>query len=52
MEVILREDVQELGQTGEVVNVSPGYARNYPYRKTSPFRRRGETSSSSSTRNG
>lgn len=29
MEVILREDVQDLGRTGEIVNVSPGYARNY-----------------------
>ncbi len=29
MDVILREDVVELGRTGDVVNVSPGYARNY-----------------------
>lgn len=29
MEVILREDVQDLGLTGDVVSVSNGYARNY-----------------------
>jgi large subunit ribosomal protein L9 len=29
MQLILREDVQDLGRTGDVVNVSPGYARNY-----------------------
>jgi large subunit ribosomal protein L9 len=29
MEVILREDVRDVGQTGDVVNVSRGYARNY-----------------------
>jgi len=29
MEVILREDVQDLGRTGDVVNVSRGFARNY-----------------------
>ncbi len=29
MEVILREDVPDLGIIGEVVNVKPGYARNY-----------------------
>lgn len=29
MDVILREDVQDLGQTGDVVSVSPGYARNF-----------------------
>ena len=28
-EVILREDVPNLGQTGDVVRVRPGYARNY-----------------------
>ena len=27
--VILREDVEKLGEAGEVVNVKPGYARNY-----------------------
>ena len=29
MEVILREDVEKLGNRGEVVKVAPGYARNY-----------------------
>jgi large subunit ribosomal protein L9 len=29
MEVILREDIERLGARGQVVNVSPGYARNY-----------------------
>ena len=29
MKVILREDVPHLGQPGAVVNVKPGYARNY-----------------------
>ncbi|MDF1564207.1 MAG: 50S ribosomal protein L9 [Deltaproteobacteria bacterium] len=29
MKVILREDVQHLGDVGEIVNVKPGFARNY-----------------------
>ena len=29
MEIILREDVQHLGKTGDVVKVKDGYARNY-----------------------
>jgi large subunit ribosomal protein L9 len=29
MEVILREDVEKLGSRGELVKVTPGYARNY-----------------------
>ena len=29
MEVILREDVEKLGQRGETVKVAPGYARNF-----------------------
>lgn len=29
MEVILTEDVPNLGEMGEVVNVAPGYGRNY-----------------------
>jgi len=29
MKVILKEDVKNLGDLGEVVNVSDGYARNY-----------------------
>ena len=29
MEIILKQDVQGLGYTNEVVNVKPGYARNF-----------------------
>jgi large subunit ribosomal protein L9 len=29
MEIILREDIDKLGQRGEVVKVASGYARNY-----------------------
>lgn len=29
MEVILREDIQELGSKGDIVTVKDGYARNY-----------------------
>jgi len=29
MEVILRQDVEKIGLRGEVVDVAPGYARNY-----------------------
>lgn len=29
MKIILREHVDHLGQRGEIVNVAPGYARNY-----------------------
>ncbi len=29
MEVLLREDVPDLGRLGDVVTVAPGYARNY-----------------------
>ncbi|MFL5402582.1 MAG: 50S ribosomal protein L9 [Gemmatimonadales bacterium] len=29
IEVILREDIQSLGQVGQLVRVKPGYARNY-----------------------
>jgi large subunit ribosomal protein L9 len=29
MKVILREDVSNLGAAGNIVNVAPGYARNY-----------------------
>ena len=31
VEVILREDVPNLGGIGEIVRVRPGYARNYLY---------------------
>ncbi len=35
MEVILLERIEKLGQMGQVVNVKPGFARNYllPLRK-------------------
>lgn len=29
MQIILRETVNKLGKQGEIVNVAPGYARNY-----------------------
>lgn len=29
MEVILREDIEKLGQRGQTVRVAPGYARNF-----------------------
>jgi len=29
MEVILREDIEKLGNRGDVVKVAPGYARNF-----------------------
>ena len=29
MKVILKQDVEKLGKTGEVVKVAPGYGRNY-----------------------
>jgi ribosomal protein L9 len=29
MEVILREDVEKLGARGQLVKVTPGYARNF-----------------------
>ena len=33
MQVILREDVEFVGKRGEVVHVTPGYARNYLLRR-------------------
>jgi len=33
MEVILLQRVEKLGQMGDVVNVAPGYFRNYLYRR-------------------
>lgn len=29
MQVILKDDVRDLGDVGDIVNVKPGYARNY-----------------------
>lgn len=29
MRIILRQDIETLGNIGEIVNVKPGYARNY-----------------------
>ncbi len=29
MQVILKKDVPDLGEAGDIVNVSPGYGRNY-----------------------
>ena len=29
MEIILRQSVENLGKPGDIVKVSPGYARNY-----------------------
>jgi len=29
MEIILRTDIEHLGNLGEIINVKPGYARNY-----------------------
>jgi len=29
MKVILNQDVEQLGQAGEIVDVAPGYSRNY-----------------------
>ncbi len=29
MQVILREDIEKLGNRGQVISVAPGYARNY-----------------------
>ncbi len=38
VQVILREDVHALGEAGDIVNVKPGYARNFlvPQGKASP----------------
>ena len=29
MQIILREDISNLGKSGELVSVKPGYGRNY-----------------------
>lgn len=34
MDVILKEDVDSLGQKGEIVHVAPGYARNFLFPRT------------------
>ena len=33
MKIVLREDVDKLGERGQVVNVAPGYARNFLFPK-------------------
>ncbi len=33
MKVILKEEVKKLGQRGDIVNVSDGYARNFLFRR-------------------
>lgn len=51
MEVILREDVKDLGKAGQLVKVKPGYARNFllprglAYEATEGNRRRIEAES-------
>ena len=40
MQVILTQDVDNLGKAGELVSVRPGYGRNYLVRAASPSRRR------------
>ena len=39
MQVLLREDVEKLGKVGDVVEVAPGYARNFllPSGKAAPL---------------
>jgi large subunit ribosomal protein L9 len=37
VKIVLREDVDKLGDRGQVVNVSPGYARNYLFPKALAF---------------
>ena len=39
MQVILRDDMDNLGKSGELVNVKPGYGRNYPPAAGPPSRR-------------
>ena len=29
MKVILKQDIEKLGKTGEIVKVAPGYGRNF-----------------------
>jgi large subunit ribosomal protein L9 len=55
MDVILREDVKDLGRAGQLVKVKPGYARNYllprglAYEATEGNRRRIEAESKART---
>ena len=37
MKIVLREDVDKLGDRGQVVNVAPGYARNFLFPKALAF---------------
>lgn len=37
MKIVLREDVDKLGERGEVVNVAAGYARNFLFPKALAF---------------
>lgn len=37
MKIVLREDVDKLGDRGQVVNVAPGYARNFLFPKSLAF---------------
>ena len=37
MKIVLREDVDNLGDRGQIVNVAPGYARNYLFPKGLAF---------------
>ena len=55
MDVILREDVKDLGRAGQLVKVKPGYARNFllpkglAYEATEGNRRRIETEAKART---
>lgn len=37
MKIVLREDVDKLGERGQIVNVAPGYARNFLFPKALAF---------------
>ena len=37
MKIVLREDVDKLGERGQVVNVAPGFARNFLFPKSLAF---------------
>ena len=47
MEVILKEDVANLGQRGDVVKVADGYGRNFLLRESWPCRQHWPTRPSS-----